>query len=165
MKLLSLFIFLFSLNAFSAGIEFNSNGVIIVPAVDPKAKGYPMIGINDNDEYEAVKIGSGGGMSISGKQLVGRALLEYGSTNVTTGGWVELVASLADSVSVVEIFDSSGQILELGTGAAASEVPSAYVMRGGNGFMPLSLASGARVAIQAVSATASSGEIIINFYK
>lgn len=96
---------------------------------------------------------------------VNRVRLVYSVTNVTTGAWVELLASVgAVAVKEIEIFDSSGETLELGVGAAASEVSKAYVVPGGNGRIPLQITAGTRLAIQAVSATANSGEIVINLY-
>lgn len=94
-----------------------------------------------------------------------RVRLVYSATNVTTGAWVELLSSVgAADIKEIEIFDSSGETLELGVGAAASEVSKAYVVPGGNGRIPLQITAGTRLAIQAVSATANSGEIVINLY-
>lgn len=94
-----------------------------------------------------------------------RIRLVYSVTNVTTGAWVELLSSIgAADIKEIEIFDSSGETLELGVGAAASEVSKIYVIPGGNGRIPLQILAGERLAIQAVSATADSGEIVINLY-
>lgn len=96
---------------------------------------------------------------------VGRIRLVYSSTNVTTGAWVQLLASVgATAVKEIEIFDSSGETLELGIGAAASEVSKSYVFPGGNGRIPMQIAANARLAIRAVSATANVGEIVVNLY-
>lgn len=100
----------------------------------------------------------------AGRSIVTRARNVYSSTNVTTGAYVQLVASLAAAVNEVEIFDSSGQTLVLATGGAGSEVDQAFVFPGGNGRIPLAIASATRVSIKAVSATANDGEIAINFY-
>lgn len=89
----------------------------------------------------------------------------YASGSVTTGAWVELVASLSDSVNEVEIFDSSGSTLELGIGGSGSEARTMLIFPGGNGRVLLHIAAGSRVSIRAVSATASLGENLINFYK
>ena len=45
---------------------------------------------------------------------------DYTGTNVTTGAYVELIASLAFAIKEIEIFDSSGETLKLALGAAAS---------------------------------------------
>lgn len=96
---------------------------------------------------------------------VGRVRLVYSATNVTTGAWVQLLASVgATAVREIEIFDSSGETLELGLGAAGSEVANVYVIPGGNGKIPVQIAANARLAIKAVSATANSGEIVLNLY-
>lgn len=88
----------------------------------------------------------------------------YSSTNVTTSAYVQLVAALPKEASAIEIFDSSGQTLEIGVGAAGSEVIYMIVFPGGNGRIPLNFLSGSRVAIKSLSATANTGEIDINFY-
>lgn len=96
---------------------------------------------------------------------VNRVRLVYSSTNVTTGAWVQLLASVGSTaIKEIEIFDSSGETLELGVGTAGSEVSESYVFPGGNGRIPMQIVANARLAIKAVSATANSGEIIINLY-
>lgn len=102
--------------------------------------------------------------SASGRSVITTVRNDYSSVNVTTGAWVQLVASLGATVNAFEIFDSSGQTLELGTGAAASEVRLILVYPGGNGQVPVTIPSGTRLSIRAVSATANSGELDINLY-
>lgn len=88
---------------------------------------------------------------------------DYSSTNVTTGAFVELVAALGVTAVGLEIFDSSGETLELATGAAASEVRKMLIMPGGNsGVIPVSIASGTRLSVRAVSANATVGRLNIN---
>lgn len=98
-----------------------------------------------------------------GRTVVTTVRNDYSSVNVTSGAWVQLVASLGSDVNALDLFDSSGQTLEIGTGAAASEVRLFLVYPGGNGQLPVRIASGTRVSIRAVSATANAGEIDINF--
>jgi hypothetical protein len=54
--------------------------------------------------------------------------------------------------------------MALATGGAGSEVIQCYIFPGGNGPIPLAIASGVRVSVKAISATASVGEIDINFF-
>ena len=89
---------------------------------------------------------------------------DYSSVNVTTGAYVQLVASTTSITNVLEIFDSSGQTLYLATGAAASEVNQLIIYPGGNGRVEFKIAAGTRVSIKAISATANTGEIDVNFY-
>lgn len=103
-------------------------------------------------------------ISQAGRSVVTRARNAYSVTPVTTAAYVQLVASLGAKVNEVEIFDSSGETLILATGGAGSEADQVYVFPGGNGRIPLTIASGTRVSVKAVSATASAGEIAINFY-
>ena len=88
----------------------------------------------------------------------------YSVTPVTTAAYVQLVASMPAAVKEVEIFDSSGETLVLAIGGAGAEADKAYIFPGGNGRIPLQIASGARLSVKAVSANATSGELTINFY-
>lgn len=101
---------------------------------------------------------------LNGKAAVTKVRNVYSTTSVTTAAYVQLVASLASAVTEIEIFDSSGETLILAVGAAAAEVDQVYIIPGGNGRIPLAIASGARVSIKAASANATVGEVIINFY-
>jgi len=87
---------------------------------------------------------------------------DYSSVNVTTAAYVELIASTSANIYRLNIFDSSGETLVLATGAAASEVDLFYIFPGGNPLIEVYIASGTRLSIKAVSATASTGEIVIN---
>jgi len=89
---------------------------------------------------------------------------DYSSVNVTTGAYVQLVASTAADINKLDVFDSSGQTLVVAVGAAASEVDQFYVYPGGNGYLYLNIPSGSRLSIKAVSATANVGELVINTF-
>ena len=89
----------------------------------------------------------------------------YSSTNVTTSAYVELDSALDKGVLQADIFDSSGQSLILALGAAGSEGDLMHIMPGGNGLIDLVLTEGARLSVKAVSASATSGELIINLYR
>lgn len=103
------------------------------------------------------------GVLAEGKASVALAYNDYTSTAVTTAAYVELVASLGATVNELEIFDSSGEALILAVGAALSEVDQIYIVPGGNGKIPLQIASGARVSIKALTGNANLGFITINF--
>ena len=102
--------------------------------------------------------------SSSGRSAVDYARLDYSSTNVTTGAFVELKAAVAQDAEFIEIFDSSGQTLELAFGGSGSEVVQFRIFPGGNGQIPLTVAQSTRISLRAVSANATAGEININFY-
>ena len=89
---------------------------------------------------------------------------DYTTTNVTTGAYVQLIASTAAAYNAIEIFDSSGQTLQLALGASGSEVNQFLIFPGGNGRIPYTIAAASRVSVKAVSGTANVGELSINFY-
>ncbi len=104
-------------------------------------------------------------MSI-GRIPIQRVRLDYSSTNVTTGAWVELLAS-CPRAKFLEIFDSGGRVMELSHGATGSENASIfpfYIVPGGKpteNYVPIS--EGQRLSIRAVDASATNGQIILNF--
>lgn len=87
----------------------------------------------------------------------------YSSVNITTGAYVQLVASLSSTTNYLDIFDSSGQAMILATGGSGSEVDQAYIPPGGD-QIPLRIPSGTRVSYKALSANATSGYLLMNFY-
>lgn len=89
---------------------------------------------------------------------------DYSSVNVTTSAYVTLVNSTSLDINQIDIFDSSGQTLVIATGGVSSEVDQFYVFPGGNGPVPIHIAAGTRLSIKAVSATANSGSIALNFW-
>lgn len=101
--------------------------------------------------------------TVNGKTPITLVRNVYSSTNVTTGAYVQLIASTAATINKIQIFDSSGQTLALAFGAAASEVNKIYIFPGGNGDVDMAIPAGTRVSVIAISATASVGELDINF--
>lgn len=92
----------------------------------------------------------------------------YSSQNVGTTNWFILFPSLTLTVSAIEIFDSSGQTLEIGTCGASdpanSEVRQLIIPPGGNGYLRLQITQSQRISIRAISGTASVGENNTNVY-
>lgn len=123
--------------------------------------------IGDVDIASALPAGTNtiGKVDVNTLSPVDFARLDYTAVpgGVLTSAYTQLKASLAAAVKEVEIFDSSGQTLFFAVGAAASEVDKFYIIPGGNGRFPITIAAASRVAIKAVSATANTGEISVNF--
>ena len=95
-----------------------------------------------------------------------RKVHNYTSTNVTTAAYVQLDAALGATVPFIEIFDSSGRIVEFAYGAVGSEVANFYIFPGGqSGLVTVSLSQGMRLALKAVDGTASTGYLVINGYR
>ncbi len=77
------------------------------------------------------------------------------SGTVTSGAWVELIASTAAESHWLQCFESSGYALELGVGAAASEVRQCFIPPGGTDYpIPLRIPAGSRVSVRAIATTA-----------
>lgn len=105
-----------------------------------------------------------GSVDIAGKTPQFAHRHNYQSTSVTTAAYVELIASTAEAVTTLYVFDSSGQTLVLATGEAGSEVDQPwYIVPGGNDTVSVTtIPAGTRLSIKAVSATANKGELVIN---
>lgn len=99
----------------------------------------------------------------SGTQ-VAFALNDNSSTNITTGAYVELVASLSGDVTQIDVQDTGGRWLYLAIGAVASEVDTLVIPPGGNGLIPFVASSGARISVKAIDGTANAGYTGVNFY-
>lgn len=102
--------------------------------------------------------------SSSGNTPLVFARLTYSSTNVTTSAFVQVLASTPGITNVMEIFDSSGQTLMVGFGAAGFEVNQFIIYPGGNGRITVNIPASTRIAVKALSATANSGELDMNLY-
>lgn len=108
---------------------------------------------------------STGSIRVGGSTSANAPVLSlYASTPVTSGAYVQLIASTTSAANALEIFDSSGQALYFATGAAASEVNQFIIYPGGNGRIPFTIAAGTRISIKAVNTSATSGQIILNLY-
>lgn len=138
---------------------FAAQVALAVPAYMYDASGNPI-----SSTGGALNVSSSAGPA-QGSGASDHARISYSGTNVTTSAYVQLLASTSNAINAIEIFDSSGQTLLLATGAAASEADQIYIIPGGNGRIPLSIATGTRISLKAVTGTASAGEIDVNFYK
>lgn len=117
---------------------------------------------------------AGGSITIDGSVTVissvsptGRAYADsirhnYASTNVTTGAWVQIIASTAATINTMIIDDTCGEVMELGTGAPASETRKMLVPRGGQGVpVDLAVPSGTRISLRAISGNCTAGDFVL----
>lgn len=89
----------------------------------------------------------------------------YASTNVTTSAFVTILASLPADATKVEIFDSSGQTLQLQYSPPSGNPQSFDILPGGNGQVTVKIPLGSAIALKALSANATAGEFTVNFYQ
>jgi len=90
--------------------------------------------------------------------------LTYSSTTYAPGAWTQLIASTAQNMNMVEIFDSSGNTALLGTGALGFEVALTQIVPGGNGLIQLRIDAGTRIVARPFIAVPNSTELVLNFY-
>lgn len=90
---------------------------------------------------------------------------DYTSTGLNTVAWTQLVASLGSDVNEIEIFDSSGSVIEFGVGASGTESRQFFVMPGGSGRFSCLLNKGMRLSLRAVDTNANTGQVCINLWQ
>lgn len=102
--------------------------------------------------------------ALDGLSVLDFALNNNSSVNITTGAYVELIASTSGTTKEIEILDTGGSFYYLATGAAASETDLLVIPPGGNGRIPVEIASGTRISIKAIDGTANAGFTGVNLY-
>jgi len=86
------------------------------------------------------------------------------AANLNAGGWVELVAVTSAVVRRAQIFDLEGMNLEIGIGAAASEVTKFVTGQGTNESIDVGIPAGARIAIRSADGAGTFvGQLVFNF--
>lgn len=123
-------------------------------------------GSNDNELYYLEANPTTGALITEGATRVGSVSenirSDHSITNVTTTGWVELVASTSSDIAEFYIFDSSGETLQLGTGVSGSESALFNIIPGGYSHpVEVNVPAGSRLAVRAVSNDATLGELTI----
>lgn len=117
----------------------------------------------DGTQHREVALSPTGDVSISLGTITQNVAVRnrYATTAVTTGAWVQLIASTAFTIKEWSVFDSSGQTLEIGIGAGGAETRLFLIPPGGMPNFSLNVAAGTRISIRAVSANATSGELVL----
>jgi hypothetical protein len=120
----------------------------------------------DGTTHREISVSTTGllGTSLNGLASQNFLALDTSSTNITSAAYVQLFASTTAAVSWVSIFNGSGSVLELATGAAGSEVVQLAVPPGGIEAR-LAIAASVRVAVRrypSVSTDMTSGFFTIN---
>jgi hypothetical protein len=89
--------------------------------------------------------------------------IDYSLTPVTTLVWTQVIASTSGVIQWMDIFDSSGETLEIGLGGVGAEVHLGFVIPGGNRIYEV-IPAGTRISIRAVSFDAAVGEFTTNMF-
>jgi len=89
-------------------------------------------------------------------------------THITSSAWVEIEDSLPAPCDALEILNTTGALLKVAIGAAASEVETPfYIMPGSEPhIIPYNIAKGSRISVKvagSVDAT-QDGDIAINWF-
>lgn len=87
-------------------------------------------------------------------------------TSITTSAYTEFSSSCPAACSAIEVFNSTGVVLILATGAAASEVDTNYRIPpgGSSGVIPINLKKAVRIALKAADVAATTGQVLMNLF-
>ena len=98
----------------------------------------------------------------SGRTSVLPTRVDFSSTNIDNATYTEIVASTSADINKLHIADTTGEVIILAVGAAASEVDTLYVSRGGDTF-EIFIPSGSRLSLKAVTlASITTDDWVIN---
>ncbi len=131
------------------------------------------VGGTDGTNLRGIKTDSSGELQVdvltvgpsAGHSFVTSVYYPYGGGAVDTTDWTELIATTSATINGLTLFDSSGQVLELGTGAAGVEARKLIIPPGGiDGFLPQTIPAGSRVSVRALSANATVGVLAITAF-
>ena|SRR6056297_1956950 len=81
--------------------------------------------------------------------------------SVSTSAYSEVIASTSDAVTRVNIFDSSGEIIELALGSSGSETRKMIIPAGGISSSIL-IPGGSRISIKSLTSDVTTGFLVIN---
>jgi hypothetical protein len=91
-----------------------------------------------------------------------------GVQSLSTGPtWTTIIAKTVYACSGIEIFNASGSVLQLATGAAGHEVVIPYsILPGGtSSWITMEIPAGVRISATAVDANTTSSQLILNFFQ
>jgi len=133
--------------------------MVIKPAFFDESKAVP----TPSGNY-AVPVAEQNGSAVgtSGRNSVATIEHDYSAVNVTTGAYVEILTTMPALCNRLEVFDSSGESLQLAFGAIGSEVDQAIITPGGNDELELTVPAGTRLSVKAIDNDATVGKLNIN---
>ena len=96
---------------------------------------------------------------------VGKHRIDLSSTNLSTGSWTSIIASLQAACVAVSVAYTGEGILRLSNNGGTSELPL-YLTPGmdHDHALPLELKKGSVIHAQCVDQNVATGELIINLY-
>ena len=100
------------------------------------------------------------------KNPIATSTLNLANMNVTTSGWVQLIASLPKACNAIEINNPTTSTFQISTGASTKESGSIipYTMAPGASTIVAEIPKGTRISVQAVDATMNSGQLTLNYF-
>lgn len=103
-------------------------------------------------------------------RIVGTLYNNCASSNIATGSWLQLHASIPVAASAIEVFNPSGSILQFSTGAVGHETETGRLMLytvlpgGSSGLLPFEMPNGKPLSVKAIDAAVADGYLVVNFF-
>jgi hypothetical protein len=97
-----------------------------------------------------------------------RIVYDSATVSVNTTNWVTYVTDMPADITTVEFFNSTGQLLEIGTGTGTTAVTAIpyYITPGGvSGQVGFHINDGMNLFIRAVDGNATLGLVVANFLR
>ena len=140
-----------------SGTAINMQGT--VAAYGTGTAGTPVSGVMT---VQGITNGTALSVTETSRLSVNLVFNNYAVTPVTTGAYVQVLASTAAIINRLYIFDSSGSAMILATGAPGSESDKLYIGPGGNDApYELLIGAGVRISLKALDTNASVGQFIL----
>ncbi len=108
------------------------------------------------------------GPNTDGWVPAGQGRIDYSGTTVSTSAWTTLLATVGDTDSLaLDVFDSSGQTMKIGYSldGGTTFVTLTLVYPGGLGWRDIKAPKNSLIGIRGVSGSATSGQVIANFFR
>ena len=102
-------------------------------------------------------IGTPGGYDAPGR-------ISFSATNVTTGAYTQIISAIPNAVKSLIVYNSGNAPIQIAVGSSGNEVGQLITpaTTAAGTVYPIAMPAGARISIEAVGTTATTGEIEIN---
>lgn len=107
---------------------------------------------------------------ILAKQAVATVAFNMANTPITQAAWVQILASLPQACTAVEIFNGSPASMKFSHGAIGSEsaagslIPYTILPGGSSILLPVNIPVLSPISVEAIDQTAATGYLTMNFF-
>ena len=87
-----------------------------------------------------------------------------GSTPITTGAYVQVVAAIPRPAAAFQLINTTGSVLKIAVGGVGQEVDVPFFIGPSqtSPIVPFDIAGGARISARAVDTNTAAGQLVVN---